>query len=186
MPDMVEQQQKGFKLVGSDYIKAPAMRFIGLEGDALADVEVRRKLFRTLDGMSGYQSDYAFDILFMHHYGLGVDVGPWHGVWGRFMKPETPVPEGMLHFDLVPYDDGVAGPPYMSQFAYAVFSGDTDAMHRREGYDVDAMYDVTRNIMLGQGVPIPYPGKYWTAEVFPDGFGKPGTAYLFSAELQES
>ena len=45
------------------------------------------------------------------------------------------------------------------------------------------MYDVTRNIMLGQGVCIPYPDKYWTAEVFLDGCGKPSRAYLFSAEL---
>lgn len=37
--------------------------------------------------------------------------------------------------------------------------------------------------MLGQGVCIPYPDKYWTAEVFPDGCGKPSRAYLFSAEL---
>lgn len=58
-----------------------------------------------------------------------------------------------------------------------------DAMHRREGYDSDAMYDVTRNIMLGQGVPIPYPGKYWTAEVFLDGCDQYSTAYMFSAEL---
>ena len=56
-------------------------------------------------------------------------------------------------------------------------------MHKREGYDSDAMYDVTRNIILGDGVNIPYPDKYWTAEVFLDGCDKPGTAYLFSIEL---
>jgi len=37
--------------------------------------------------------------------------------------------------------------------------------------------------MLGQGVNIPYPDKYWTAEVFPDGCDKYSTAYMFSAEL---
>lgn len=115
--------------------------------------------------------------------GKCVDVGPWHGVWGRFMRADTPVPEGFISFDFVPRREGGAGLPYISQFAYAVFSGDPDAMHRREGFDSDAMYDVTRNIMLGQGVTIPYPDKYWTAEVFLDGFEKDGTAYLFSAEL---
>lgn len=110
-------------------------------------------------------------------------IGPWHGFWGRFMKADTPVPEGFLYFDFLPFNDGKAGPPFISQFAYATFSGDMDAMHKCEGYDCDAMYDVTRNIMLGQGVPIPYPDKYWTAEVFLNGCDKYSTAYMFSAEL---
>ena len=183
MPDMVEKQQDGFKVASFSYEKMSAMRFIGREGDDLENIEVRKELFRILDDLSEYQSDLAYDVLFMHHYGLGVDVGPWHGVWGRFMRAETPVPEGFLHVDFVPYNNGEAGPPYISQFAYATFAGDMDAMHRREGYDSDAMYDVTRNIMLGQGVQIPYPDKYWTAEVFLDGCDKYSTAYLFSAEL---
>jgi AraC-like DNA-binding protein len=183
MPDMVERQQKGFKVDSFEYKKMSAMRFIGREGDDLANMEVRKKLFEVLDDMNEYNSDLSYDVLFMHHYGLGVDVGPWHGVWGRFMKAETPVPEGFLYFDFVPLNDGKAGLPYISQFAYATFSGDMEAMHTREGYDCDAMYDVTRNIMLGQGVPIPYPDKYWTAEVFLDGCDKYSTAYMFSAEL---
>jgi len=183
MPDVVERQQKGFKVDSFEYKKLSAMRFIGREGDDLDNMEVRKKLFRILDDMNEYKSDFAYDVLFMHHYGLGVDVGPWHGVWGRFMRAETPVPEGFLYFDFVPHNDGMAGPPYISQFAYATFSGDMDAMHRHEGYDSDAMYDVTRNIMLGQGVQIPYPDKYWTAEVFLDGCDKYSTAYMFSAEL---
>jgi AraC-like DNA-binding protein len=183
MPDMVERQQKGFKVDSFEYKKMSAMRFIGREGDDLDNMEGRKKLFRTLDAMNEHKSDFDYDVLFMHHYGLGVDVGPWHGVWGRFMKADTPVPEGFLYFDFVPHNDGKAGPPFCSQFAYATFSGDNDAMHKREGYDSDAMYDVTRNIILGQGVNIPYPGKYWTAEVFLDGCDKYSTAYLFSVEL---
>lgn len=81
------------------------------------------------------------------------------------MRADTPVPEGFLYFDFVPHNDDKAGLPYISQFAYATFSGDMDAMHTREDYDSDAMYDVTRNIMLDQGVNIPYPNKYWTAKV---------------------
>ena len=183
MPDMVERQQKGFKVDSFEYKKMSAIRFIGREGDDLGNMEVRKKLFDILDDMNEYKSDFAYDVLFMHHYGLGVDVGPWHGVWGRFMRAETPVPEGFLYFDFVPHNDGKAGPPYISQFAYATFSGDMDAIHRREGYDSDAMYDVTRNIMLGQGVQIPYPHKYWTAEVFLDGCNKYSTGYMFCAEL---
>lgn len=143
----------------------------------------RRELFRTLDAMEEYKSDFDYDILFMHHYGLCIDVSRWHGFWGRFMRADAPVPERFLSFDFLPHNDGKAGSPFCSQFAYAIFSGDIDAMHKREGYDSDAMYDVTRNIMLGQGVNIPYPNKYWTAEVFLDGCDKHSTAYMFSAEL---
>lgn len=183
MPGVVKEQQKGFRVESFEYKTMPAMRFIGREGDDLANLEARKRLFHTLDARNEYQSGFDYDVLFMHHYGLGVDVGPWHGVWGRFMKAGTPVPEGFLHFDFVPDYDGKAGPPYCSQFALATFSGDPTAMHKREGYDSDAMYDVTRNIILGQGVNIPYPDKYWTAEVFLDGCDKHGTAYLFSVIL---
>lgn len=189
MPDTVERQQNGFKVDSFEYKKMSAMRFVGREfreGDGLDNIENLKILFHTLDAMSDYKSEFDYDVLFMHHYGLGVDVEPWHGFWGRFMKADTPVPEGFLYFDFVPHRDNnnfKAGAPFFSQFAYATFSGDIDAMHKREGYDSDAMYDVTRNIMLGQGVNIPYPDKYWTAEVFLDGCDKYSTAYMFSAEL---
>ena len=189
MPDVVEKQQNGFKVDSFEYKKMPAMRFIGREsreGDGLDNIANLKKLFHTLDAMSDYKSDFDYDVLFMHHYGRGVDVEPWHGFWGRFMKADTPVPEGFLYFDFVPYRDNnnfKAGSPFFSQFAYATFSGDMDAMHKCEGYDSDAMYDVTRNTMLGEGVNIPYPDKYWTAEVFLDGCDNYSTAYMFSAEL---
>jgi AraC-like DNA-binding protein len=184
MPAMVEKQQKGFKVSSFEYKTMPAMRFIGKEDASLEDPEVRKSLFRLLDAMDEYKSGWDCDVFFMHHYGKTVDVSPWHGFWGRFMKVATPVPEGFVHFDFVPQSDRNPGPPFISQFAFAAFTGDIEAMHRREGYDVDAMYDVTRNIMLGQGVTIPYPDKYWTAEVFLDGCDKPSTAYMFSAELE--
>lgn len=102
------------------------------------------------------------------------------------MKAETPVPEGFIYFDFTPQRTEsyfVAGPPYISQFALAVFSGNMEAMHKKEGYDRDAMYDITRNIILGQDVNIPYPDKYWTAEVFLTGYDNYSTAYMFSVEL---
>lgn len=83
------------------------------------------------------------------------------------------MPEGFLSLDFVPARSGQAGPPYISQFAYAVFAGDPDTMHQREGYDCDAMYDITRNTMLAQGVGIPYPDKYWTAEAYLEGCHRP-------------
>ncbi len=183
MPDVVEKQQNGFKIDSFTYKRMPAMRFIGREGEDLDDPDARKALFRTLDAMRDARSDFDYDVLLLHHYGMGVDVGPCHAFWGRFMKADTPVPEGFLYFDFVPQREGQAGPPYISQFAYATFSGDLEAMHKCEGYDCDAMYDVTRNVMLGQGVSIPYPDKYWTAEVFLHGCDTYSTAYMFSAEL---
>ena len=181
MPDVVRKQQDGFKVESFEYKKLPAMRFIGRESFDHHDEEARGTYFKTLDAMVEYKSGFDYDVLFMHHYGLGVDVERWHGFWGRFMKAGAPAPEGFEYFDFIPQSDGKAGAPYCSQFAYATFSGDSEAMHKREGYDSDAMYDVTRNIILGQGVNIPYPDKYWTAEVFTGGFDKPGDAYMFSA-----
>ena len=181
MPDVVRRQQDGFRVSHFSYKKMPAMRFVGFEGDV--DDETRAARMQTLAAMTEYRSGFDYDVFFMHHYGCGVDVGPWHGFLGRFLKAGAPVPEGFVGFDFIPERSGGAGLPYLSQFAYAEFEGDDEAMHRCEGFDSDAMYDVTRNIMLGQGVCIPYPDKYWTAEVFLDGCGKPSRAYLFSAEL---
>lgn len=184
MPDAIKAQQRGFRVESFEYKRMPAMRFIGQEAnERLLNPEARREIYDVLDAMTEYRSGFDYDILFEHHFGRNVDVERWHGYWGRFMKMDTPVPEGFMAFDLLPDRKGEAGPPYISQFAYAAFAGDMEAMHTREGFDAYAMYDVTRNIMLGQGVMIPYPDKYWTAEVFLNGHEKESTAYLFSAEL---
>lgn len=185
MPDTVKKQQNGFNVDSFTCKKMPAIRFIGRELSDVPDEDAntRSLVFKTLDTMAQYHSGFDYDLLFMHHYGKNVDVGPWHGFWGRFMKADTPVPEGFISFDLIPQNNQRPGLPFLSEFTFAVFSGDLEAMHRRQGYDSDAMYDVTRNIMLGQDILIPYPDKYWTAEVFLNGVSQPSTAYLFSAEL---
>ena len=191
MPDLVENQQDGFRIESFEYKTLPAMRFLGYEvDDESGNVEMAKKnntdvrtgIFQTLDEMVEYKSDFDYDILLQHHYGKGVDVERWHGFWGKFMKAGTPVPEGYVHWDFVP-DDNTPYLTFRSQFAFATFSGDIEAMHQSEGYDSDAMYDVTRNIILGQGVNIPYPDIYWTAEVFLHGFDKPSTAYMFSVVI---
>jgi hypothetical protein len=166
----------------------PAMRFIGKEciQGVETDISMKANIMGTLDAMTNYKSNFDYDVFFQHHYGKPVDVERWHGFWGRFMQADAPVPDGFVCFDFIPQRDAestVSGPPYISQFAYAVFSGDMEAIHKSDGYDSDAMYDVTRNIMLGQNVNIPYPDKYWTAEVFLNGCNDWSTAFMFSAEL---
>jgi len=184
MPDYAAQQQKGFKVESFEYKTLPVMLFIGKDDDDLENIEVRKALFKKLDTMTKYKSGFDHDVLFIHHYGKGVDVGPAYRFYGRFMKADTPVPEGFVSFDFMPHWVGEEGFPFLSEFAFAVFSGDTEAMHKTEGFDVNAMYDVTRNIILGQGINIPYPEKYWVAEVFLNGHEKPSSAYMFSVELK--
>ena len=186
MPDEVKRQQDGFKVDSFEYKQMPAMRFIGKEsckGDGSDTDEGLKGLFNVLESMNEHKSGLDYDVLFQHHYGKGVDKEPWHGFWGRFMKADTPVPEGFLHWDFVPDDSNMPYLTFRSEFAYATFSSDIDAMHRHEGYDGNAMYDVTRNTILGQGVTIPYPEIYWTAEVFLNGYDNPSTAYMFSVAL---
>jgi AraC-like DNA-binding protein len=188
MPDVVKSQQDGFQMDNFEYKQMPAMRFIGkesCEGDGLDTEEGLQSLFDVLKAMAEYKSGFDYDVLFQHHYGKGVDVERWHGFWGRFMKAGTPVPEGFVHWDFVP--DGTDTPylTFCSQFAFAVFSGDIAAMHNDEGTDGGRMYDVTRNLILSQGVNIPYPEIYWTAEVWLNGCDndKPSTAFMFSVVL---
>lgn len=183
MPGLVEQQLDGFRLEGFEYRRLPAMRFVGFEGEEYGDVGRRLAMMKVLDALPEQRSGFDHDLLLKHHYGVTVDVGPWHGVWGRFLKAGAPVPEGFIALDFTPEAGPEAGPPYLPQFAEARFAGDMQAMHSREGFDDDAMYDITRNIILGEGVNIPYPGKYWTAEVFYDGCDNWSTGCLFAVEL---
>ncbi len=83
MPVCVKRQQKGFQVESFQYRSLPALRFIGREEDLDAP-ENRRELFQVLDGLGARSSDFVYDLFFMHHYGLGVDVERMHGFWGRF------------------------------------------------------------------------------------------------------
>lgn len=184
MPGLVEYQQRdsGIKVRSFEYMKLPPMRFIGSEKDLSENSEELKKLLDTLDKMREYSCGFDYDTILLHHFGKGVDVEECHAVWGRFFKAGTPVPEGYGYVDFDSQNDGKRGVPYISQFAFAKFTGDVDSMLREEGFDANAMYDITRNIILGQNVCIPYPDKYWTAEVYLEGLGKECTAYLFSVE----
>lgn len=183
MPGLVQEQMKGFRLASFEYKQLPAMRFIGMKKDFSEDPQGLAQVVDVLDSLASYRSGFDQDAVLFHHLGKGVDVERRHDIYGRFMAPDTPVPQGFVGVDFSPQDNRQPGQPYLSQFACAVFAGGDDALHRREGFDSDAMYDVTRNIILGQNIAIPYPDKYWTAEVYPQGFDKEGNIYLFSVQL---
>lgn len=179
MPDLAARQQEGFRMETFEYRKYPAMRFIGVEMHGAGYLSEREALIRTLDAMKEYRSGFDYDVILCHHFGRGTR--PNYVLAGRFMAAGTPVPEGAVSLEFAENPDWTPGPPYFSRFAFAKFGGDPEAMHRKKGYDVNAMYDVTRNVILGQNVPIPYPEKYWTAEVYLDGFEKDvSTGFLFS------
>ncbi len=184
MPQVVADQQQGFSIASFDYKTMPPMRFIGYAcNESTATAEGRKWIFDILDGLSENKSGHDYDVMLIHHYGKGVDVENGHAFWGRFFKADTPLPEGLVSFDFVPHFDDTPGLPFGSQFAFATFKGSDDSIHKEDGFDCNAMYDVTRNTMLGQNVTIPYPEKYWTAEVFLDGHAAPSTAYMFSADF---
>lgn len=182
MPDFAKQQQQGFRLESFEYRKMPGLRFVGTGENVMSDPDAMKRLTDALNSMREYRCGFDDDTMLIHNQGRGVDVESCHVLFGRFLAADAPVPEGLEYVDFVPENDGKAGMPFMSQFAFATYTGDMDALHRREGYDSDAMYDVTRNIILGQNVPIPYPDKYWVGEVFLNGFEQPSTAYLFSVD----
>ena len=182
MPDLVKRQQNGFRMERFEYRKLHAMRFIGMEKDFSQDPSALEELQRTLDAMGEYRSGFDYDSILVHHCGRGVDVERCHVMWGRFMAENAPVPDGCSYVDFLPEGGEEPGPPYISEFAFAQFAGELDSMRSQDGFDCNAMYDVTRNLILAQNVMIPYPPKYWTAEVYLDGYQKGCTAYLFSVK----
>jgi hypothetical protein len=172
MPDFVKKQvgDSGIDVVHFEYRTLPAFRFIGV-GAPEPKCEKREEIMRVLDAMPEYASGFDYDIFFTHEEGKAVEEHNWHGLLGRFMKAGAPVPDGFSYFDFLSPDSprwsDAAGPPYLRQFAFAVFSGEGDEPLRtnRAGFDGDVMYDTTRNIILGEDVTIPYPENYWTAEI---------------------
>lgn len=150
-----------------EYRKLQPVRFIGVEffyGTDDWDI-IRKKVVSILDKMPEYASCFDYDLTFTHHFGKPVDAERNHDYIGRFMKADTPVPDGFVYWDFVPDDRNTPYLTFCSQFAFSVFAGNHDAMHHHEGFDVNALYDITRNIILEEKVTIPYPEIYWTAEV---------------------
>jgi len=183
-----------------EYRTLPALRFVGVEWFYGKDdwAETREKVAAVLDDMPEYASGFDYDLTLTHHFGKRVEEERNHDFIGRFMRADTPVPEGFSSWNFVPDASGTPYLTFCSQFAFSVFKGGHDALHNGEGFDVNALYDITRNRILEEKAAIPYPEIYWTAEVQFDradgtiynpealysGENKPGEVrcgYLFSA-----
>lgn len=138
-----------------EFIELPALRFIGIDAwrtkEDWGDMWQRKQEFLPkLDEMKKYISnEMPYICAFMHHDDGEVDVIN-RMLIGRFFNAETPVPSGYDYHDLK-----------SQTVAYAFFNNMTAA-------DLWQRYEVTRDMILAEGITIPYPAGYWHAEVYYD------------------
>ena len=173
MPDTVKKHGEKVGRERFEYIEIGKVRFIGKEFATNPDIHLSRP-DESLPELVPLLPEYGTEITalchIVHHYG-----GAWNQrvctMMGYFFKAGTPVPEGYDYYDV----------PTIHA-AYAVYhSPDFD------GDYFDKAYTFTRDQILGDGVNIPYPQAYWTAEVYTEGFftgsGEHRFGYLFSVSL---
>ena len=159
-----------FKLASFEYRDIGKTRFIGIDmnraDEKLDDVWTR--IGPTLDAlMPKHASGITENCTLGHHN--GTPHAENYLLVGRFFKVDTPVPEGFAYYD-VP----------TTRAGYAIYHDD----NFRGDYFQPA-YEITRDKILDDGVKIPYPEGYWTAEVYTNGRVKEGAhrfGYLFSVE----
>ena len=173
MPEVVKKHGHKINRDSFEYMKIGKVRFIGLEFAKNPDIHLLRpveSLPKLIPMLPEYGTEIAALCHLEHHNGGEVNVNQCN-MMGYFFKADTPVPEGYDYYD-VPTEHA----------AYAVYS--------HPDFDGDifgAAYEFTRDQILGDGVNIPYPAAYWTAEVYPEGFFSGSGAfwfgYLFSVEL---
>ena len=173
MPETVKKHGHKINRDSFEYIEIGNVRFIGLEFAKHPEIHLSRpaeSLPELLPLLSEYGTELSALCHLEHHNGGAVNVNQCN-MMGYFCKAGTPVPEGYSYYD-VP----------TTHAAYAVYSSpDFD------GDYFGAAYEYTRDQILGDGVCIPYPQAYWTAEVYTEGFfagsGAHRFGYLFSVEL---
>ena len=143
------------KPVKFEYIKLPALRFIGIDAwrtkEDWGDMWLRKdEILEPLSSMNEHlYRELPYICSFMHHDDGEVDVIN-RMLIGRFFVMDTPVPDGYDHHDLLP-----------QTVAYAVFENMiADVLWQR--------YEVTRDTILADGITIPYPVGYWHAEMYYD------------------
>ena len=173
VPNVPLWDDKGFKMESLEYHEYPAMRFVGVsDGNPMPWEEIDA----VLDTMTKYHSEFNYPVFLWHWNGLTTDVQPFIGVFGRFMKADTPVPEGFVSVDFVTENDSKAGPPYLSRFAIAVFSGDMKAMH----CDTKGQMQALHSVLGKDGQDVMYPDKFFVGEVFFNGPNDWSTGFLSS------
>jgi len=173
MPEVVKKHGLKINRDSFEYTAIGKVRFIGLEFSKHPDIHLSRpheSLPKLIPLLPEYGTAITAICHLEHHHGGDVNVNQCN-MMGYFFKAGTLVPEGYDYYD-VPTEHA----------AYAVYSSPNF-----DGDVFGAAYEFTRDQILGDGVCIPYPEAYWTAEVYPEGFFSGSGAfrfgYLFSVRL---
>lgn len=168
MPDSVRNglETKKWNREKFEYIKIGKTRFIGqtIEHDDVDEV---------FESLEPYAADITIE--YSYCYLTHFNEREWQfsgpSIFGRFYKEGTPVPEGYDFYD-VPTEHA----------AYAIYNSEDFC---GDIHNPDDAYVFTRDQILADGVPIPYPQAYWQSVVYTDGFPVQGEyrfGYLFSVD----
>jgi len=155
------------------YLHLPAMRFIGMDiiakgkkaVEGYAAIWARSLEFMPiLDSMTEYASVLNNPCALMHHNNLEVNKEAMHYLVGRFMRADTPVPDGFSYWDIPESNVGISD--MCGKFR------DTKA------------YYMTRDKILsdrdkGMGIDIPYPIGYYHAELYTNDIPIQGSVLKF-------
>ena len=152
-----------------EYVHVGELRFIGLDLRANPGLNDQQTIEKIMPMMAEIMSERATEIpeycYLEHHNGGEVNVNET-GIGGYFFKAGTPVPEGLIFYDVPTVNIG-----------YGVYRGGENF-----GGDLFDAYECTRDKILDDGVEIPYPQAYWTAAEFIGGEPRAGDyrfGYIF-------
>ena len=161
-----------------EYLSLPALRFIGKDVVASgpeAGAQYGKMwgesgtFLPALDKLSAYASELTDPCALMHHNNQDA-TQQMHYLVGRFMKADTPVPDGFDFYDLP-----------ASRVCRVYVVGEFNAM-------ISQAYALTRDRILADHHKVPYPLGYFHAELYPaDNVPETGVAsrlgYLMSCTL---
>lgn len=137
-----------------EYIKTGKMRFIGANpaGNFSSPGSVCKTMDELMPALQDLLKDHASAIPFFchlcHHGHKEIGVENEQNLDGYFFREGTPVPEGADYFDILSEDIG-----------FGVY------LTRDVNEDWGKRYDQTRDRILGDGYPVPYPIGYWDSVV---------------------
>jgi len=169
MPDSVKNglESKKWKREKFEYIELGKTRFIGqtVEHDNVDEV---------FESLEPYAADIPikYSYCYLTHFNGQEWQSGGPSIFGRFYKEGTPVPDGYDFYD-VPTEYA----------AYVIYSSENFCGNI---HNPDDAYVFTRDQILADGVPIPYPQAYWQSVVYTDGFPVKGNyrfGYLFSVDM---
>jgi len=155
-----------------EYVDIGNLRFIGLDLKDYPELNVQQTVDKIAAMMAEIMSERSTVIseycYLEHHNGGEVNVNQT-GIGGYFFKAGTPVPEGLIYYDIPTVNIG-----------YGIYRGGENF-----GGDLFDAYECTRDKILSDGVVIPYPEKYWTAAEFIGGEPRAGDyrfGYVFGVD----